>query len=101
MASLLSLGLRKIRQPKVIGEVLGGILLGSLYPSLCAIPQAYEISYQGQLHSVCSYFPIISLIADPLLQVAYRASHNTYSPHSLGPSSAWLATLGCASFFSW
>ncbi|KAF8233442.1 hypothetical protein L208DRAFT_1451912 [Tricholoma matsutake] len=28
MASLLSLGLRKIRQPKVIAEVLGGILLG-------------------------------------------------------------------------
>ncbi|KAJ3869239.1 Sodium/hydrogen exchanger family-domain-containing protein [Lentinula novae-zelandiae] len=28
MASFLSLGLRKIRQPKVIAEVLGGILLG-------------------------------------------------------------------------
>ncbi|KIK70453.1 hypothetical protein GYMLUDRAFT_234917 [Collybiopsis luxurians FD-317 M1] len=28
MASLLSLGLRRIRQPKVIAEVLGGILLG-------------------------------------------------------------------------
>ena len=36
MASLLSLGLRKIRQPKVIAEVLGGILLGSLYPPLYA-----------------------------------------------------------------
>ena len=27
-ASLLSLGLSKIRQPKVIAEVLGGIILG-------------------------------------------------------------------------
>jgi hypothetical protein len=27
-ASLLSLGLRKIRQPKVIAEVIGGIILG-------------------------------------------------------------------------
>jgi Kef-type K+ transport system membrane component KefB len=33
MASLLSLGLRKIRQPKVIAEVLGGILLGLLFIS--------------------------------------------------------------------
>jgi hypothetical protein len=31
LASLLSLGLRKIRQPKVIAEVLGGILLGMLF----------------------------------------------------------------------
>lgn len=29
-ASLLSLGLRKMRQPKVIAEVLGGIILGTL-----------------------------------------------------------------------
>lgn len=28
MAQLLSLGLRRLRQPKVIAEVLGGILLG-------------------------------------------------------------------------
>ena len=32
-ASLLSLGLRKMRQPKVIAEVLGGILLGLLFIS--------------------------------------------------------------------
>src|SRR6266540_4308231 len=31
-ASLLSLGLTKIRQPKVIAEVLGGILLGEFSP---------------------------------------------------------------------
>lgn len=29
MTQLLSLGLRRIRQPKVIAEVLGGILLGT------------------------------------------------------------------------
>lgn len=28
---ILALGLRKIRQPKVIAEVIGGILLGALY----------------------------------------------------------------------
>lgn len=28
-ANLLSLGLRKLRQPKVIAEVLGGIILGA------------------------------------------------------------------------
>jgi uncharacterized membrane protein YkvI len=32
-ASLLSLGLRKMRQPKVIAEVLGGIILGVLAAS--------------------------------------------------------------------
>jgi hypothetical protein len=36
MASLLSLVLRKIRQPKVIAEVLGGILLGLLYLTIYA-----------------------------------------------------------------
>lgn len=36
-ASLLSLGLRKIRQPKVIAEVLGGILLG-VYIPLIVVP---------------------------------------------------------------
>jgi Kef-type K+ transport system membrane component KefB len=52
MASLLSLGLRKIRQPKVIAEVLGGILLGLLYLTICAIFQAYDVFYQVLLHSV-------------------------------------------------
>lgn len=33
-ASLLSLGLRKMRQPKVIAEVLGGIILGMLLVGL-------------------------------------------------------------------
>lgn len=31
-ASLLSLPLRKLRQPKVIAEVLGGIILGKNHP---------------------------------------------------------------------
>jgi Kef-type K+ transport system membrane component KefB len=34
MAQLLSLGLRRLKQPKVIAEVLGGILLGQFYSSL-------------------------------------------------------------------
>ena len=39
MAQLLSLGLRRLRQPRVIAEVLGGILLGipaMLLPPLCS-----------------------------------------------------------------
>lgn len=31
-ASLLSLALRKLRQPRVIAEVLGGIILGKYLP---------------------------------------------------------------------
>jgi Kef-type K+ transport system membrane component KefB len=31
MAQLLSLGLRRMKQPKVIAEVLGGILLGQYF----------------------------------------------------------------------
>ena len=39
MAQLLSLGLARIRQPKVIAEVLGGILLGMMFrlPYLCSL----------------------------------------------------------------
>ena len=36
---ILSLGLRRLRQPRVIAEVLGGILLGTtsaLHPALCS-----------------------------------------------------------------
>jgi len=37
MAQLLSLGLTRIRQPKVIAEVLGGILLGMMFRPSCYI----------------------------------------------------------------
>lgn len=43
MAQLLSLALRKLRQPKVIAEVLGGILLGIPSPSL-SLPCSAHIS---------------------------------------------------------
>jgi hypothetical protein len=33
---LLSLGLRKLRQPRVIAEVLGGILLGASFAPSCS-----------------------------------------------------------------
>ncbi|KAJ3818919.1 Sodium/hydrogen exchanger family-domain-containing protein [Lentinula raphanica] len=56
MASLLSLGLRKIRQPKVIAEVLGGILLGPT--AFGRIPGFTEHVFPSQS------IPYLSLVAN-------------------------------------
>lgn len=64
---LLSLVLRKIRQPRVIAEVIGGILLGMLF-----IPHLNTISNDPKV----------------LLHLAvFRALSNTYSPPRRYPTS--------------
>ncbi|KAG5337623.1 hypothetical protein C0989_009113 [Termitomyces sp. Mn162] len=64
-ASLLSLGLRRIRQPKVIAEVLGGILLG---------PTAF---------GVLSISPTTKAATNMSSQAAFLALQSTYFPKIL------------------
>jgi Kef-type K+ transport system membrane component KefB len=60
MAQLLALGLGKINQPKVIAEVLGGILLGQsilyfiLTPSLTQLQVLLPLDESPVLHSISS-----------------------------------------------
>jgi hypothetical protein len=82
MTQLLGLGLRKIRQPRVIAEVLGGILLGMFHVDLLSAKVAdTDTSSQDLPPSAASpvsriCFAICSFLSDPI------RFHGAYLPSS-------------------
>ena len=76
MAQLLSLGLARIRQPKVIAEVLGGILLGTIFiipfgSSLkISRTRSYCIWENTRVYRACLPFRIVAL---PFPRRQYRS----------------------------
>jgi Kef-type K+ transport system membrane component KefB len=65
---LLSLGLKKIRQPRVIAEVIGGIFLGAS-SSLHAEPQISIARFSGP--SICGRIPHFSEHIFPEQSISY------------------------------